>query len=242
MLSKIRSILISLFLLGGLELLTFKTDYYWWIFGVFALLTVLGTSFVVRRNFPEGDWTVSILPIFYFIGVILIHLFIFRGLYQHIFIITATLVFYYLITKGIHWAFPTWNWFFTYLTFFLIAAGAYGLFFHIYFSFFLVSIIISLSTFFLTIQLLRRADISERTQVLYSLILTLIIFELLWLLSFWPSTYLIIGGVLFIIYYTAVEIINQDIYQKLTRKTVASYLTFAVIAILLILGTSEWLV
>lgn len=238
---KIRSILISLFIAFGLELLTLKTDYYWWIFGIFSVLAILITSFVVKRNFPEGDWTVSILPIFYFIGIVLIHLFVFQGIYQHLFIATAALVFYYLITKGVHWAFPTWNWFFTYLTFFLIASGSYGLFFHIYFSFLLVSIIIILSTFFLTIQLLRRASVIDKEQYMYAVVLTLIIFEFLWLLSFWPSTYLIIGGVLFIIYYTMVELINQNIYQKLTRKIILSYLFFSTIAILLILGTSRWL-
>lgn len=241
MLSKIYSILISLFFIAGLELLAFKTAYYWLIFGIFAVLTIFFTSYVVRKSFPEGDWTTAILPIFYFIGVILIHLFIFRGIYQHIFIAVTAIVFYYLITKGTHWAFPTWNWFFTYLTFFLIASGAYGLFFHIYFPFFLIGIIISLSTFFLTIQILRRADIPEKIQTLYSLTLSLIIFELLWLLSFWSTTYLVIGGVLFIIYYTMVEIINQDIYHKLTRKLVLGYLLFAIIAIILILGTSKWL-
>ncbi|MDO8511864.1 MAG: hypothetical protein Q7S57_01210 [bacterium] len=225
-----------------LELLTVRLDYYWGYFALFCILLILGTVLTQREDVKERGLYVTILPLAYIASVFLFNLFVSQGLFQQVFIIASTVGFFFLVARGIEWAFPTWNWFFTSVTFFLITAGAYGLRFHLQISLAVVLLLVGASTFLLSLHVLGRAKLSRSGVFFWSILLALLMCEFLGVFSFLPLSYLVVSGALFIIFYVAIHLLQSHIYATLTLKLATEYLLFATVAITLILGTARWAV
>lgn len=225
-----------------LELLSVPLVYYWGFFGLFCILLILGTVLTQRDDIKQRGLYVAILPLAYIVSVFLFNLFVSQGLVQQVFIVACTIGFFFLVARGIEWAFPTWNWFFTSVTFFLITAGAYGLRFHLQVSLVVVLFLVGTATFVLSLHVLGRARLSHAGLFFWSVLLTLLMCEFLGVFSFLPLSYLVVSGVLFIIFYTATHLLQSHIYATLTAKLATEYLIFATVAIALILGTARWAV
>lgn len=225
-----------------LELLTVRLDYYWGYFALFCILLILGTVLTQREDIKERGLYVTILPLAYIASVFLFNLFVSQGLFQQVFIVAGTIGFFFLVARGIEWAFPTWNWFFTSVTFFLITAGAYGLRFHLQISLAVVLLLVGVATFLLSLHVLGRAKLSRSGVFFWSILLALLMCEFLGVFSFLPLSYLVVSGALFIIFYVAIHLLQSHIYATLTFKLATEYLLFATVAITLILGTARWAV
>lgn len=231
---------LAVVLLVGLEGLTIVRQFYWPIFGV--LLLCLSSSVLValwedlRRRGPH----VAILPLTYLASVLLFHLFVSQVVQQQVFIAAAVLGFLLLIARATEWAYPTWTWLFTSLTFFLFTSGAYGLTFHLRFPVWATGLGIALMTGLLTYHVVGRAFPTPRRRLFWSTLLALLVLELLAVLSLFPLSYLPVGGALFVAFYLFLHLLQRSVYDRLSRPVVVEYLVLASTAVALILLTSEW--
>lgn len=225
-----------------LQLLTLKMPFYWGYFALFCVVLMLGTVLTQREDIKLRGVYVVILPLAYIGSVFLFNLFVSQGLIQQVFIFLASTGFFFLVARGIEWAFPTWNWFFTSVTFFLFTAGAYGLRFHLQVSLVVVLLIVGFVTFLLSMHILQRATLPKSGIFFWSILLTLIMCEFLGVFSFLPLSYLVVSGSLFIIFYIATHLLQRHIYASLSSKLVTEYLIFGCVVIGLILGTARWAV
>lgn len=226
----------------GLEALTTVTAFYWPLFGLFATLLVVGTVLTLREDARARGFHVHILPLVYIGSVFLFHLFVPRGLFQQGFVLVASVGFFFLVARGVEWAFPTWNWLFTSGTFFLFTAGAYGLYFHLRFPMWAVTLLVGTVTFLLSMHVLGRASLPPRRWLFWSTLLTLLVCELLVAFSLLPVSYLVVSGTLFVAFYVVLHLLQQYLYDRLTLRLVSEYLILGVIAGAVVLVTAQWAV
>lgn len=75
---------------------------------------------------------------------------------------------------------------------------------------------------------------------LFALICAFIMVELAWVLSYWPSSIVSRGIVLFTFFYLFTGITKHHFQDLLTGKVVREYLIVSSLILLLVLGTTEW--
>ena len=231
---------LAVVLFAGLEGLTIVSRFYWPIFVSLLLALIIGTFIALSEDLKTRGPHVAILPVTYIASVLLFHLFVSRGLFQHLFVVAATVGFLLLIARATEWAYPTWTWLFTSLTIFLFASGANGLTFHLRFPLWVTGISIASMTGLLTYHVVGRTFPHLRRRLFWSLLLALLILELLITLAFFPLAYLAVGGALFVVFYLFLHLLQHSVYSRLTRGVVLEYLSLAVFAIAFILLTAEW--
>ncbi len=234
------SFVLTIFFFIFLEVLSNVVPYYWGFFVLFCLLLIAGTILTQREDIKIRGGYVAILPLAYIVSVFLFNLFVSQGILQQLYIVFATAGFFFLVARGIEWAFPTWNWFFTSLTFFLFTAGSYGLRFHLQFPLWGVLALVGGITFVLSLHVLGRALLPKAGIFFWSILLTMLMSEFLGVFSFLPVSYMVVSGSLFVIFYVAIHLLQQHIYSSLSSKMVTEYLVFGTVAITLILGTARW--
>lgn len=226
----------------GLEVLTVVTRFYWPFFTTLLTLLLVGTFIMLRHDVRARGPHVLILPLSYIGSVLLFHLFISQGMFQHLFIFLATLGVFFLVARGVEWAYPTWNWFFTSATFFLFTAGIDGLAFHLRFPLWAVVLPVGTMTFLLSFHVLGRAAISHRQRLFWSVILALLMGEVLTAFSFLPLSYLVVSGSLFVAFYIALHLLQRYMYETLTVKLIREYLLLGSVATAFMLSTARWAV
>ncbi|MDP3685616.1 MAG: hypothetical protein Q8R32_02180 [bacterium] len=224
----------------GLEAATQGPRFTWQIFTAALLFLLAGTIMALREELRSRGWHVAILPLAYIVSVFLFHLFVSQGPVQQLFIAGATAGLLLLIARATEWAYPTWTWFFTSATFFLWAAGLYGLTFHLRFPLWATALGIGMMTGLLTYHVVGRAEHTARLRLFWSAVLALLILETLVVLAFFPITYIAVGGVLFIVFYLLLHLLQHYLYHQLTRQMMTEYVSLAALAVLLILLTAEW--
>lgn len=234
------SLVLSVLFFLGLEFLTIAWSFFWYFYGIIAFLIIVGTLLTQREDIRARGPHVMILPLSYIGSVFLFHLYVSQGTLQQVFIVLTTFGFYFLVARGIEWAFPTWNWFFTSVTFFLFTAGAYGLRFYLQFPLWAVVLIVGVITFLLSYHVLARAELPTSANVFWSFLLALIMSEFLGGFAFLPLSYLVVSGSLFVLFYVAIHVLQQHLYKELTKKFATEYIAFGAVAISIILLTARW--
>lgn len=231
---------LALVLLTGLEGLTVVSRFYWPIFIGLFLVLLVGTLVALREDLKTRGPHVAILPLTYIVSVLLFHLFISSGPLQHLFVLASAIGFLLLIARATEWAYPTWTWLFTSLTFFLFTSGAYGLTFHIRFPLWATGMSVAIMTSLLTYHVVGRAYTELKKRLFWSALLSLLILELLIVFAFFPLAYPAVGGALFVAFYLFLHLLQRHVYDRLTRDVVLEYLGLAMAAVTLILVTAEW--
>lgn len=234
------AIVLAAVLFLGLEAVTLVPRFTWPLFAVFLLVLFSGTLMTLREQLRERGPHVVLLPLAYIVSVFLFHLFVSRGLSQQLFIVSVALGFALLIARATEWAYPTWTWLFTSVTFFLWTSGLYGLTFHLRFPLWATALGIGIMTGLLTYHVVGRAEQTVRLRVFWSAVLSLLVLELLIVLAFFPITYTVVGGVLFVAFYLLLHLLQYHLYHQLTRQMITEYVSLATLTVLLILLTAEW--
>lgn len=234
------AVALATILLFGLEALTVVSSAYWPIFAGLLLLLSTGTLFSLRDNLRARGMHVAILPLAYIASVLLFHLFVARGGLQQLFVLGATAGFLLLMARATEWAYPTWTWLFTSVTFFLFAAGMYGLTFHLRFPVWATAAAIGFMTALLTYHVVGRALPAFLPRLFWSVLLALLIVEVLAVFAFFPLAYMAVGGVLFVAFYLLLHLLQHALYGRLTRQMVFEYVGVAAMAVAIILLTAEW--
>ncbi len=234
------SVLLTLLFLGGMQLILLDLPYYWFFFG--GALGIVGTLVVVLswQDVKLRGFQVLLLPLIYILSVSIFALFLSGTPSRQIFAVLATVGFYFLIARGVEWAFPTWNWFFTSVTFFLFSSAAYGFYFHLGMPLWAVILLIGAASFLLSLHVLFRADLTLKKQLFWGFLLTLMISEFLGVFAFLPFSYLVVGGVLFMVFYVFLHLIQKNIYSQLTGKIVAEYIILGSVGKGNTHGTRAW--
>lgn len=234
------AVTLALVLLVGLEVLTTVRRLYWPLFAFLVCALVGGVFLSLREDRRTRGPHVVILPLAYIASVLLFHLFVPRGWLQQLFVVSATVGFLLLIARATEWAYPTWTWLFTSLTFFLFASGMYGLTFHLRFPLWATALAIGAMTGFLTYHVVGRALRSLRARLFWSALLALLLVELLIVFAFFPLAYPAVGASLFVLFYLFLHLLQRHLYDRLTTRIVGEYVGLAVAALSLILLTAEW--
>lgn len=224
----------------GLEALTVVRSSYWPIFAGLLCLLLAGTLFVLREDLRARGPHVAILPLAYVMSVLLFHLLVARGFLQQAFIGASTIGFLLLVARATEWAYPTWTWFFTSVTFFLFTAGMYGLTFHLRFPLWATAAAVGLLTGLLTYHVVGRALPRFAARLFWSLVLALLILEAIAVFAFFPLAHVAVAGVLFVVFYLLLHLLQHALYQRLTRALVVEYVGIAAFSIGVILLTAEW--
>lgn len=234
---------LSVLVLAGLEALTLvRHDLYWPVFTFLLAALLSGTLTVLRAEVKSRGWHAIILPLAYLVSVLLFHLFVARGLIQQLFIFATAVGFLLLVARATEWSYPSWTWLFTSVTFFFFTAGVYGLVFHLRFPLWAAAAGIAAMTGALTYSVVARAFSAVVPRVFWSTALALLVLEALSVFAFFPLSYVVVGGVLFVVFYLLLHLLQQSLYHRLTRQLVLEYVGVAALAVVLILVTAEWVV
>lgn len=94
---------------------------------------------------------------------------------------------------------------------------------------------ISLTAALLAVELLRSATHETRQVLMYSSVVGLLLGELTWALNYWPLLPGLTGGLLLLLgFYLAVGIALQGLQRRLTRRVLAEFVIFGIVALILI--------
>lgn len=232
---------LALLLLGGLEALGgVRHDLYWPVFVSTLVALVSGTIVVLREDVRTRGWHSVILPLAYLVSVLLFHLFVARGVLQQLFVFSTAAGFLLLMARATEWSYPSWTWLFTSVTFFFFSSGVSGLVFHLRFPLWAAAAGVAFMTGALTYSVVARAFATVVPRVFWSAVLALLVLEALSVFAFFPLTYVVVGGVLFIVFYLLLHLLQQSLYGRLTKHLITEYVGVAALAITFILATAEW--
>ncbi|MCB0151283.1 MAG: hypothetical protein KDE01_26975, partial [Caldilineaceae bacterium] len=95
--------------------------------------------------------------------------------------------------------------------------------------------IVSLTSVLLAIEVLRTSTDRMRLVLVYSVVVGLILGEITWALNYWPLLPGLTGGLLLLLsFYLAVGIALQGLQGRLTKRVLAEFAFFGVVALILI--------
>jgi len=104
-----------------------------------------------------------------------------------------------------------------------------------------LGLLIIIITFILTYQFFWISKIDEKNNVFASLLLSILMIEFFWSMSFFPVSHFISGLALAIIYYVVTNLSLYYFLDKLDKKTIKIYLTIGIGCLLIILLSAKWL-
>lgn len=127
------------------------------------------------------------------------------------------------------------------LTSFFFYSGFFGLYLHIE-SFALWHLLVAVfaSNTILFFLFFYFNDLSLKKIWLYVFVLTFIILEMTWTLSFWPTGLLGRGAVLFFAYYLLSGLGKHFLKETFSMKVLREYVLVGVVVLILILSTTQW--
>lgn len=95
--------------------------------------------------------------------------------------------------------------------------------------------IVSLTSILLAIEVLRQSTDRMRLVLVYSVVVGLILGEITWALNYWPLLPGLTGGLLLLLsFYLAVGIALQGLQGRLTKRVLAEFAFFGIVALILI--------
>jgi hypothetical protein len=206
------------------------------IFGGGIILLLL----FFRRRLPGA----AIMPVLlYLFGTGTLFLFVSRGAWQ----IAAALFFgagfAALIARGIFpREYPTWSTIFAAIIFFYATAASAGLFFHLYTPLPAILLLNAAVAAMLVWHALSATIPALTERMLVAGVISLIVAELTWTLAFWPVSYLVSGGVIFVIFYFLLSVLQNVTAGTATKASLRTSALVALSALLLILVTARWTV
>ena len=138
------------------------------------------------------------------------------------------------------------------ISIFLISSGTYGLYIDLDLPLWFLTIIIFTTIFSSTIYLTKinflksKAEeihldtVKNKTFNFYSFLLSLIIVELIWALSFSPANHLTVGALILSIYYPYWNILKHYLRNKLTKKIVVTNILFFLFFLSITILLGQW--
>lgn len=127
------------------------------------------------------------------------------------------------------------------ISFFLLTAFLINIHIFINFSVWLVYLGVAVTTFVLVLSRLKINNIDWRRSLLYSLLLSIMIIEVLVAVLFLSVSFYVLAVILTILYYILSSVLVLSVNNNLTKTILWQYVIFTLISIFIIAITSQWL-
>ncbi len=246
-----RYLLLALLFFGGLELIGAFHRYIILFSGALLALLAYGIALIryeEKYSSPnESTFTEKqfhplqlILPVLTAAGLVGFALFLPSNSIAHVYYIGAAIVFYWLLANGSRQAYPTWNWALSTGVYFVDVAVILGLAFNLAWPPLLTVALVFLVTWLISIQAFHRIIPTTSTTVLVSLAMGFVLAQLAWVMQFLPAHWLVLAGVLVVIYYTTFHLLSISYERALRRRDVLEYAGIALAALFVLLTTARW--
>ncbi|MCX6766315.1 MAG: hypothetical protein NT170_00830 [Candidatus Moranbacteria bacterium] len=214
-----------------------------WFGIIFSLIIIVAARMIV------GRWKFTVLPAVLVPGAVLLLSLIDPSLEMKIFIFFSTLAFYATILAG-------WRLFryekdetakamyniATVAVLFCWYAASYGWYLNpsISLPIWVLLIVFSVITFLVSYVSFAINQIDREKWLIYSIFLTTLVAQTVWIQNFWPFGYLTVAVITLIIYCVGWEIILSFFLKKLTVRTVLFEILFLAGSVVLVLLSTKW--
>lgn len=254
--NKIKAVVLA-FLLGlGLELvIRFSVGFKEMTYLLLAVVAVLSPLVLIFlkvgvRSFAKINCAIT--AILFLAAATLVLIFVPGETYQQLYIGFVSVSFFLLVLKFIGmkvYEIQTMAYeqqyslvdFVLLATSFLFSAGFFGLYLHFdNFPLWLLLILVFASNAVLFFLFFYFNDLWLKKIWLYVFVLTFIVLELTWALSFWPNGMLGRGIVLFFAYYLLSGLGKHYLKESFSVKVLREYLVIGAVVLALVLSTSQW--
>ncbi len=229
------------------NLLYFKSNYIYFVFIVSFFLIVF-TSFSLASF--RGVFIISILPVFFTFSSLAFILLLPRFFIQ-LFLLTILFVlyvyfktvYYYLFDKTYYKKGYLQNLssYANFLTVYFLSSFMYGIQILVSVPIYDLILFFILAVFLLVYQVFWANEISFRSSAHFILLITLLLSELAWAVSFLTLNYFVLGLILAISYYVIIGLSRFYLLDILNKKLVKMYLSFGLVSVLAVILTARWI-
>lgn len=230
--------LLALVFLVGLELTWWWRGWFWLLSLIFITVVAIGAYFI-RREEGYADPSHIILPVLGITGLAGFAMLLPPTALLHLYFVAAALAFFWLLTHGSRYAYPTWNYILSHVVFLLNLALIFAWRFYFFAPLLLVLGLLFTLTWCISWQALRRRAL-EAEVFLTTFILAFVITEVAWTLQFLPAHFLIQAGIVASLHYVCFHVLSASLRGELQRRAFLEYIGVGVIALAFILLTAQW--
>ncbi len=248
----IKKLVLGIIFLGSLESIIYfqKSSVVIIIASITLFLLSLLSSVRLKVLHKIGFWgqvNISILPLSYILSATVFLLFIpelyyLQQIYLAIIVILflATINLVDKICKDINSrkSFQACDFIIT-ISAFLLYASIFGLYLLLLWPSWIFLILLAFVTFILTYEFFWHNMLLQK-HIVYSIILTLVISEISWALTLWPTGFMPRAMVLFTVFYAFTNLSKHNFNKTLNKKVVRNIVIISIIILLLALLTTQW--
>jgi hypothetical protein len=101
--------------------------------------------------------------------------------------------------------------------------------------------LLAVVVFSIVFQISWSGEIDKQTSFFYGLLLSLVVLELAWGISFLTLSYYILGLILTISFYVLIGLIRFYLFGNLSKEKVKMYLIFGLVSVSIALLTARWI-
>jgi hypothetical protein len=231
-------------------LLLDPTDWRIWVGGI-AAVTLLSVGYLLRWKLFAVEFWAALLPLVLVIsGGTGMFFFLDTPMYQWLFAgflvalygiyVENLFSFHYQPQKYAKLSLPTLSFYLNLFGTFTLFAAAYALE--------LINVIPPWANVLLaiglglsvTVHLLRGHKLWGNNQWGIAFFVALLLGELTWAMQYWPTAYYVNGIVVAVVLYALVSLVLLKLRDTLSKKAVVQYVAVSALALLAVLGTSQW--
>lgn len=252
MLDRLIPIIYPLILFISWEVFIFKPRTFLIMFSIVTAFLVLSSLKLNKFNIKDKDFWLILTPILSLVILTTVFLLFLQDKWlQHfVALIFTVLVYYYFryiyyffcrITSYKPLTLESLSSYFNVISYFFISVSIYGLINFLNLHLWYLSLIIIAFTFLLSYQFFWINKVGERNNLVGSLIISILLIEFFWSISFFPISHFISGLALAIIYYIITNLSLLYFLEKLEKKAVHLYVTIGLVCLFVILLSAKWL-
>lgn len=252
MFNRLIPILLSLIFLAGWEVLIFYPPSFFIVLAAIIILLILLALKLNRFRLKDKDFWLLLTPcLSLVIFTTNFLLFLNYKWLQHIVVFLVIIVSYYFLTYLYYFLCRITNYtplslessssYFDTVSYLFLGIVVYGLINLLNLKLWYLAIVIIIVTFILTYQFFWINKISERNNLFASILISILMIEFFWSISFFPVAHFISGLALAIIYYVIINLSLVNFLEKLNKKIINLYLSVGLVCIFVILLSAKWL-
>lgn len=218
---------------------------------LFSLTFFVARQFILASEKKDNIINVVSLPVLFVFGSVFVSFFILDKWIIH-FLFFVDLIFLYYYFKIMYYYFLRFD---LYQKIKMENLSAYGNFLAFYFmavSFFGLQLFLDIAVwkliaflvlivFLVIFQVSWAKEIGHETSFFYALLLSLVMLELAWGISFLTLSYYILGLLLAVSFYVLIGLVKFYLFGSLNKEKVKLYLAFGLSSILIVLLTARWI-
>lgn len=218
---------------------------------VFLLFLFTVRQFVKASKLKEEWWNFLILPSMFYLGSVVLSTMIpSRAIIQLIIVLNTVFlylylvtIYYFLINKDSYKdnSLENISSYGNFLAFYFTASAIYGLQSFLHISIWMLMLVFIVASALIIYQVMWANKINDKVGFFYLLILSLVLVELAWSVSFLTLNFYILGLIIAVCYYILIGLVRFYLLKKLNKKLVKMYLIFGFSSIIIVLITARWL-